>query len=311
MAEHDRTTPAIAATATQSAIALLQGWLATRLPPAALQWFGAQLLAIRSDHGGGRQLAMALGWAPRKLGKDELALDAAELAAARACRDGFDPGGWSVDQAARVAFVLACHRGDDQAFARQLDLLADTAEIHELVSLYLGMALYPGGAALEPRAREAVRSSMRPVFEAIAHRNPYPAAHFDTAAWNQMVVKTFFLDTPLWPVQGLERRANPALARMLVDLVHERWAAGRQVSPELWRCVTPHADGAGLAALARVLERGGDAERLAVALSLTADAANAAQTAALRRACVRQGLSARAATLDWPMLSPIQPCNPP
>lgn len=298
---------AAALAAVRDCMDMLEGWLARRLPVAGLGWFREQILAIRAG-AGASQLGKALGWAPRRLGKSDLALDEAELAAARRSQPGFDPGNWSVDQAARVAFVLACYRGDAAGFARQLDALADTAEIYELVALYRGFALYPGGGALEARARAAVRSAMRPVFEAIAHRNPYPATHFDAGAWNQMVVKTFFLETPLWPVQGLEWRANPPLARMLVDLAHERWAAGRAVSPELWRCVVPHADEAGYAAVARVLADGGEAERLAVALSLPPAFAGygAGNTAlqSLRGECQRQGLYQRAAAVGWSALSP-------
>jgi hypothetical protein len=67
---------------------------------------------------------------------------------------------------------------------------------------------------------------------------------------------------------GLERRANVELARMLCDYAHERWSAGRPVSPELWRCVGPHAHGEMLRDLGRVLEKGTGAERTAAALAL-------------------------------------------
>jgi hypothetical protein len=81
-------------------------------------------------------------------------------------------------------------------------------------------------------------------------------------------VKALFIGSSLWPIQGLDQRANPHLARMLVDFAHERWAAGRAVSPELWRCVAPHADPQGMAALQRAFDTGGDMDRLAVALAV-------------------------------------------
>lgn len=81
-----------------------------------------------------------------------------------------------------------------------------------------------------------------------------------------MVVKAFFIGSHLWPSQELDRRGNPRLARMLVDLAQERWAPGRPVSGAVWRCVAPHADAEGVAVLIRAFETGGDKERLSVAL---------------------------------------------
>jgi hypothetical protein len=90
------------------------------------------------------------------------------------------------------------------------------------------------------------------VFEAIALRNPYPAQHFDEAAWNQMILKALFIESSLSPIYGLDQRRNPTLARMAIDYVHERWAARRKVNPELWRLVAPFVT----AAIRPDLERG-------------------------------------------------------
>ena len=45
-----------------------------------------------------------------------------------------------------------------------------------------------------------------------------------------MVLKALFVESTLHPIQGLDARANEALAHMLCDYAHERWAAGRPVS---------------------------------------------------------------------------------
>ena len=140
-----------------------------------------------------RPLGVAIGLAPRRLGKADLSLPAADLTRAETLRPGLDLGDWSIDQLARVALMAASHRGDDAAFAARFDSFCTTAEINELIALCRGLPVYPNAMLIEPRAREAVRSGMKPVFEAVAHRNPYPRETFAEDAWNQMVVKAFFI----------------------------------------------------------------------------------------------------------------------
>lgn len=246
---------------------LADEWIVRAATESSAAWFrGAinDIVHASTD----RPLAVAIGLAPRRLGKMDLALAPDDAARATALRPGLDVSDWSVDQLARVAFMAASHTGDEVAFAARLDSFCTTAEINELIALCRGLPVYPGASLLEPRAREAVRSGMKPVFEAVAHRNPYPSEVFSEDAWNQMVVKAFFIGSSLWPIQGLDRRSNSHLARMLVGLAQERWAAGRPVSAEVWRCVAPYADSEGVAALTHAFDTGNDKDRLAITLAL-------------------------------------------
>ncbi|MDH3452198.1 MAG: EboA domain-containing protein, partial [Gammaproteobacteria bacterium] len=221
--------------------------------------------------GGGteRDLQITLGLIPRRLGKGDLELDAQDLTAADAARSGWDPAHWSIDVAARV--LTLCQTVDgDQAFADRFVRLCSMADAGETVALYSGLPLYPAPELLEVQVGQGLRTNMRAEFEAIAHRNPYPRERFDQHRWNHMVLKALFIGTRLAPIQGLDERANPELARILCDYAHERWAAGRPVTAELWRCVGPFAEGAVLADLERVLETGDSGERQAAALALHA-----------------------------------------
>ncbi len=251
---------------------LIRGWLRRQLAKPAELWLDAQLTKLAeapSEH----SLQIALGMAPRRLGKDDLALSESDLAAAETARPGWDPRGWSVDEAARI-LVLTEAGGRGAAFAKRFTALCRTADAGEAIALYRGLPLYPDPELLEAQAAEGVRSNMRGTFEAVAHRNPFPRERFDENRWNQMLVKALFIGSTMQPVQGLDGRANPALAKILCDYAHERWAAGRPIAPELWRCVGPFAQGPALADLKRAAEAATETEdepsRKAAALALAA-----------------------------------------
>ena len=234
------------------AIELLSAWLKTRLPIDAFAWFDNELRGLQTQPEQARWFK-ALGMAPRKLGKADLQPSQVELQAAQTLRQGLDPTEWSVDQTARIAFTLAFYQGDEAGFVQHVAMLIDTSEINELLAIFRGFALFPHPEALEPKAREAIRSTMRPVYEAMSHRNPYPFEFFDEAAWNQMIVKAFFLDSSIWQIQGVDERYNADLSEILISLVQERWAAGRFIAPEIWRCAVPHANAEGVAVILQAL----------------------------------------------------------
>lgn len=248
-----------------SAQTLLLDWLKKRISETGLAWLEekAALLATGAQD---KIVFSSFSACVRHAGKAPLHLAPGDLDAARQAVPDWDPSDWTCEQAARIFLLLAMPPGPHSA--KLMDQMWQTADMGEAVALQKALAVLPYPEGHMARAREAIRSNIKAVFEAIATRNPYPSMHFDTVGWNQMVVKTFFVDVPLSLVVGIERRANPPLARMLFDLAQERRAAGRPFPPDLWRCVGPCADAKALADLKSVLAGGSPLEKRAAALAL-------------------------------------------
>ena len=248
---------------------LIGRWLEERLPPDGCRWLDGRLAALeRADSD--RELHVTLGLVPRKLGRAELGLGAEELAAARRARDGWDPSGWTVETAARALALRRAAAARPERFGELFRDLCRTADLAESLALFAALPLLPYDEALDAQVGEGLRTNMRAVFEAIAHRNPYPRERFDVNRWNHMVLKALFVESPLAPVQGLDERANEELATILLDYARERRAAGRPVTPELWRCVGPFARDAAIDDLVHALDGGAPRQREAALLALAA-----------------------------------------
>lgn len=247
---------------------LLRKWLFQRIDVANQMWLDTQVSVLANDDGC-QALYVAFGLVPRRLGKGALELSKVDLYAADQCIEGWRPDDWSLTDAGRV-MLLSNLPGKNPDFALRFRSLCQTADVAEAISLYRGLSLYPEPQALEPEVGEGLRTNMRSVFEAITHHNPYPRKFFDVHRWNHMVLKAIFVESRLSLIQGLDERANEELARILRDFVHERWAAGRKVPHEIWRCVGPFAHGAVLEDLERVISSGTHHEQQAAALALSA-----------------------------------------
>lgn len=246
---------------------VLNGWLTARLDATQLAWVLDRQKIVRS--GDKKALYLAFGLVPRKVGKTDLALSPMELAAADQIRRGWNPRGWSVDQAVRTLFILSFPSQQSASLVATLDQLFSTGEVGELVALYQALPLLSHPSAHILRAAEGIRTNIQAVFRAVAHQNPFPAEQFNEDQWNQMVLKCQFIGVAMSPVVGLDQRANARLAAMVMDFIHERWAAKRPVAPDLWRCVGRFADAGAIADLKTVLATGSPAERSAAALALS------------------------------------------
>lgn len=246
--------------------ATLDQWLSSRLTAEQSAWLRDRCQAVAQ--GDKKSLFLAFGLVSRKLTKADLNLSATELDQAAAIRTGWNPAAWTIEQAARTKLLLAFPAPEANAYVAVLDQLFAAGEMHELVALYQSLPLLPHQPAHALRCAEGIRSNIKSVFTAIAHHNPFPSEQLNDDQWNQLVLKCLFVGVTLNPVAGLDARANAPLAKMMTDFAHERWAAKRPVSPELWRCVGPFADDAMLDDLRRVLTTGSELERQAAVLTL-------------------------------------------
>jgi hypothetical protein len=281
--------------------ALLQNWVLRQLDAPARSWFEGRLAKLETDPSP-QFFDITFGLIPRKLGRDDLALSDAELAAAGAARPGWDPSQWSVDVAARVLILAHLSRVSTSTFADRFGELHRTADVSELLALFCGLPLFCAPESLVEFAALGLRTNIKAEFEAIAHRNPFPAEQFSENPWNNMVLKALFIGVMLEPIQGLDRRANPELARILRDYAHERRAAGRRVSPELWRCIGPFAVGDYLDDLQQVVDQGNTTEKKAAALALTSAPGSAGRDRLLAR-LEAYGAAVASGELTWAVVA--------
>jgi hypothetical protein len=191
---------------------------------------------------------------PSLVGKGKVTFTPASLQKANELRKGWNPENMFMDQAARILLLLSLPTDDPSYYLSRLKKFFEVADMSELTTLCLGLPLYPFPDRQVEMAKQGLRSNIKTVFEAVAANNPFPSEYFDIEAWNQMVLKALFVESPVYKIYGIDARVNSELARMLCDYAHERWAAGRIVNPELWRCVGPFIDDKNFNDITRVLQ---------------------------------------------------------
>lgn len=210
-------------------------------------------------------------------------LDDDELAQLSDEVEGFSVDAWDEFRLARVLLLLVLEEQDEAVFRSTLAALLNTADLRENAAIYSSFALFlPKGIAEEVMAadrttwlvglaRDGLRTNIVDIYDAIALDNPFPARAFFDEAWNQMVLKALFISRPLFRIVGIDERANLTLAEAMSNLAHERWAAGRWVSPELWRSCATFLTETIVGDLTRVAATDEPGQREAVALIVAGD----------------------------------------
>lgn len=250
-------------------IAFLETLFSQHAPPEATAWLTAKQELVRASETG-KELYLPFSAAPRYVSKAPLHLQAEELEQAKLIRPGVDLSNWTTDQLARTILLLSLPYQDADKYSQTILKLFGTADMGELVALYASLPLLPHPEKFLAQATEGIRTNMGNVYEAIALHNPYPYENFSEAAWNQLVLKTIFVGKSLNNIYGLDERCNAALARMLTDYAHERWAAGRTVTPELWRPVGPFINEQNISDIKRLFNSTNETEQEAAALACSA-----------------------------------------
>jgi len=278
---------------------LLQSWLNKQVQPENLNWFNDKLQQLGDEHSD-RFLFTTFSSIPRYAGKADLQLTEIDLAAAQTLRPGWEPRQWSIDQVGRSLVLLSISADDGKEYQTQIEKLFGAADVNEQIALYQSLPLLPHPHLFISRAAEGLRTSMDAVFNAIALNNPFPGDYFETLTWNQMILKAVFVGSPLHAIQQLDKRANAELARMLSDYAHERWAAQREVTPELWRLIGPFLNDHLLGDLQRALDTSNQAQQLSAALACFQSSLPSAQALLSKYPNVRDQIQSE--QLDWPQL---------
>ena len=129
--------------------------------------------------------------------------------------------------------VKAADRAGEAELVPLVEDLYRRGENRERQSVLRSLPLLPRPERFLALAVDSCRTSVQPIFEAIACENPYPAAFFPELNFNQMVLKALFIEVALERILGLERRITPELRRMAKDYASERAAAGRSVPRDI------------------------------------------------------------------------------
>jgi hypothetical protein len=244
---------------------VLDGIIRENLSQETWGWLQEKASSIREGNVG--QLNLAFAAMPRKTGKKTISISSITENNLREIRTGLTINNWTIDRLCRVWLLLQVDHQDEKAYQTHIENLFSGAEMNELVALYSALPVLAFPENWKMRCAEGIRSNIAFVLESIMCDNPYPAAYLDEPAWNQLVLKAFFTEKPVHRIIGLDERANANLARILSDYAHERWAAGRPVHPQLWRCVGAFLNEQIFPDIQRIASSGNNIEREAAALA--------------------------------------------
>lgn len=217
---------------------LLLEWISKVCSTEEVNWLEEEEKKLKSQ-GSERDLILAFSRVPRKINRFDLKPDPEKIRDAQASKENWHPENLNSEQAARILLLLSFASRKPEEFSGTVEKMLETADLNEQIAIYSALPLFPHPEKFLQIAYNGTRSNATSVFDTIALDNPYPYEHFSEEAYNRLVLKAAFMERPFWKIVGIPERANPVLAALLLDLVSERWSAGREVNPVIWRLITP------------------------------------------------------------------------
>jgi hypothetical protein len=201
----------------------------------ALAWFEDQLAQLHTS----KDFYLAFGRVNNRIQKLPISVSHKTRALIQAIEPCFNPESWRLDQLCRLALLLSLP--EEQNLEIITSLIA-TADIQEQVVIFRSLIFLQNSKCFTMTAIDGIRTNVVNVFDAIAMHNSFAYEYFNQDAWNQMVLKAFFMGRPVFKIRGLDNRKNQKLATMLYNFSKERRSANRPISPELWRLMDSFID---------------------------------------------------------------------
>ncbi len=202
---------------------------------------------------------------------------------------------WSVDDAGRAALLVAVAAGSPDDLADLTDELYRQGDSREKRGVVRSLSLLPDAGRFAPLALDAGRTNESDLFGALACDNPFAARHYGEPEFNKLVMKAAFVGASLARIVGLDRRANPELARMGMDYVSEQEAAVRPFPGDIWLLVAPHVTPAALARMIGYLNHSAAEMRRGAAVGLGRARQARARPFLAERAAIERDAAVRAA----------------
>jgi hypothetical protein len=208
--------------------------LAAHASADAIAWLDARGAQLQQRDAGARSaFFVAYAGAQRRFGRVQPALTADERVQLHAAGI-VEPASFALSDLSRALLLrgvcAALPPGEHVALVTDVLRKGDNGE---RIALLRALPLLPDPARFTELAIDACRTHVLDVFAAIACDNPFPARYFPEPSFNQLVIKTLFVELPLGRVHGWIGRANPELVRMAADYEAERRAAGRPVPADI------------------------------------------------------------------------------